>query len=156
MRIQLIAVGTRMPDWVNQGFAEYAGRLPREWNFQLHEIAIAKRSKNNDSTRLMRLEGEHLLARVATSARIIALDTAGQCWDTKTLAQYLARWMNEARDLALLIGGPDGLHQDVKNRAEIIWSLSPLTYPHALVRIVVTEQLYRAWSLLNNHPYHRA
>lgn len=156
MRIHLLAVGTRMPDWVEAGFAEYAGRLPPECGLVLREIPPERRGKNPDVARLKAKEGERLLAAVPKGARIIALDVTGRAWSTEQLAERLGGWQQDGRDVALLVGGPDGLAPECLDRAEARWSLSPLTFPHPLVRIVLAEQLYRAWSILAGHPYHRA
>lgn len=156
MRISLIAVGARMPAWVNEGFADYAERLPREWHLALIQINSGKRRKNVDLARLLEEEGRRMLAAIPFNTRVIALDQAGRQWSTAQLAQQLDDWLQDGRDVALLVGGPEGLDGACKSRAETLWSLSPLTFPHALVRVIVAEQLYRAWSLLHNHPYHRA
>lgn len=156
MRIHLVAVGTRMPAWVKAGFAEYASRLPRECALELIEIPAAKRGRRMVVERMLREEGERMLAAVPRGARIVALDTAGRQWDTKELARALGTWLHAGRDVALLVGGPEGLDAACRARAEQTWSLSRLTFPHPLVRVVVAEQLYRAWSMLHNHPYHRA
>ncbi len=156
MKIHLLAVGTRMPDWVQAGYREYAVRLPRECALNLIEIPAGKRSPKADLIRLTRAEGERLLAAVPAGSRLIALDERGREWTTVELAEQLAGWLREGRDLSLLVGGPDGLDMACRERAEQLWSLSRLTLPHPLVRILVAEQLYRAWSLLHGHPYHRA
>lgn len=145
-----------MPAWVQAGYREYATRLPRECALNLIEIPAGKRSPNADLTRLIRAEGERLQAAVPSGSRIIALDERGREWNTAELADQLTGWLREGRDLSLLVGGPDGLDAPCRDRAEQLWSLSRLTLPHPLVRIVVAEQLYRAWSLLHHHPYHRA
>ncbi|MDQ5909840.1 MAG: rRNA (pseudouridine1915-N3)-methyltransferase [Pseudomonadota bacterium] len=145
-----------MPDWVKAGYLEYAVRLPRECALHLIEIPAGKRGPNADLPRIIRTEGERLLAAVPSSSCVIALDERGREWSTAELAQRLADWLQEGRDLSLLVGGPDGLDAPCRDRAEHLWSLSRLTLPHPLVRIVVAEQLYRAWSLLHHHPYHRA
>lgn len=155
MRIRLIAVGTRMPAWVESGYADYAGRLPREIRLELVELPVEHRGKNADIARLRSAEGEKLL-KAAGDSRIIAFDERGAQPDTLGWSEALKGWMRDGRDVSLLIGGPDGHAPAVLLKAEAKWSLSKLTYPHALVRVVVAEQLYRAWSLLNNHPYHRA
>ncbi len=144
-----------MPDWVQAGYREYAARLPRECALNLIEIPAGKRSANADLTRIVRVEGERLLAAVPSGSRLIALDERGREWNTVELADQLTGWLREGRDLSLLVGGPDGLDALCRDRAEQCWSLSRLTLPHPLVRIVVAEQLYRAWSLLHHHPYHR-
>lgn len=155
MIIHLIAVGTKMPAWVEQGFREYAGRMPPECRLQLTEIAPGRRTKGADLVRLLRQEGERLLAAVPASALVIALAVDGRALDTPALSQKLSHWLQDGRDVALLVGGPEGLDEACLRRAEQSWSLSPLTLPHPLVRIVVAEQIYRAWSLLQGHPYHR-
>jgi 23S rRNA (pseudouridine1915-N3)-methyltransferase len=156
MRIHLIAVGTRMPQWVVQGYRDYARRLPRECCLQLVEIPPGRRSKAQAAVTAQLEEGRHMLAAVPKICTVVALDVAGHAWSTAELATQLDRWLGSGRDVALLVGGPDGLAPDCLARAEHRWSLSTLTFPHALVRILVAEQLYRAWSILSNHPYHRA
>jgi len=156
VKIHLLAIGTRMPDWVKFGYAEYAGRLPRECALHLIEIPASKRGSNTDVARIIRDEGEHLLAATPAGSRLIGLDERGQEWSTAELAEQLTGWLQGGRDLSLLVGGPDGLDSACRARADQLWSLSRLTLPHPLVRVVVAEQLYRAWSLLRNHPYHRA
>ena len=155
MRIHLIAVGTRMPGWVEQGYREYARRLPPECALELREIPLAKRGRNADIERLRRREGEKMAAAVPKGAQTVALEVNGRPWSTEQLSERVGDWLAGGRDLALLVGGPDGIDPDLSRRAEQRWSLSPLTLPHPLVRVVVAEQLYRAWSLLNGHPYHR-
>ena len=154
MKIQLIAVGTKMPDWVTAGFTEYQRRFPKEIPLELIEIPAGKRGKNADIARILQKEGELTMA-AAGKARIVILDIPGKPWTTEQLAQQLEVWKQDGRDVALLIGGPEGLSPECKAAAEQSWSLSPLTLPHPLVRIVVAESLYRAWSITTNHPYHR-
>lgn len=155
MRIQLVAVGNRMPDWVSAGYDEYAKRLPRECELILKEIAPAKRGKNADIARITEDEGTRMLAALDRDSQVVALDLGGKAWSTPELAQNLDRWLAGGRDVALLVGGPDGLAPACRQRANQIWSLSNLTFPHPVVRIIVAEQIYRAWSILQNHPYHR-
>ncbi len=155
MRIHLIAVGHRMPRWVNEGFEEFARRMPAECALRLVEIVPGKRAKGADTERIVRDEGRRLLAAVPKGCRLLVLDVSGHRWTTPQLARELASWLQEGRDLGLLVGGPDGLSEECRRAAEGTWSLSPLTFPHGLVRILVAEQLYRAWSLLHHHPYHR-
>ena len=152
MRAFLIAVGERMPAWVQQGFAEYAKRLSRELPLELIEVA----AKSRDPARAMSEEGAALLAAIPKGAHVVALDGRGRAWSSEELAQQLARWRMQGKDLAFLIGGADGFASTVLDRADQKWSLGPATLPHPLVRVVVVEQLYRAASLLANHPYHRA
>lgn len=156
MRIRLIAVGTRLPEWVQAGYREYAERLPRECRLELREIPSGQRSRGADLKRAVRDEGGRILAALKSGDRVVALDVAGRSMDTMGLARRLGDWLQDGRDIALLIGGPDGLAPACLERCELRWSLSPLTLPHGLVRVVVAEQLYRAWSVLAKHPYHRA
>lgn len=155
MRIHLITVGTRMPEWVNMGYGEFAGRLPPECRLHLIEIPLPKRAKGQDTARCVRQEGVRMLAAIPKGCRVWALDVAGKEYSTEGLAKELAQWLQGGRDVALLVGGPDGLADDCLRQAERRWSLSQLTLPHMLVRIVAAEQLYRAWTLLQGHPYHR-
>ncbi|MEJ1379214.1 MAG: 23S rRNA (pseudouridine(1915)-N(3))-methyltransferase RlmH, partial [Candidatus Sedimenticola sp. (ex Thyasira tokunagai)] len=123
---------------------------------QLVEIAPGHRGKSADVARTVRDEGERMLKAIPRNCRVMALDVKGKAWSTEQLSSRLGGWMGEGQDLALLVGGPEGLAAECLQRADNRWSLSPLTMPHPLVRVVVAEQLYRAWSLLRNHPYHRA
>ena len=156
MQIHLIAVGDRMPRWVQDGYDEYARRLPAECALRLVEVPAGRRGKNADIARILRDETKRLLAAVPKDADVIALEVGGRAWSTGQLADRLDGWMNSGRDLALLVGGPEGLGEAARTAAREQWSLSPLTLPHPLVRVVIAEQLYRAWSILRNHPYHRA
>jgi 23S rRNA (pseudouridine1915-N3)-methyltransferase len=156
VRIHLIAAGTRMPSWVSEGFDDYAGRMPPECRLLLKEIPLGASRSGGDSRKAMQEESEKMLSAVPEGANLIALDVRGKALATEELAKQLNQWLQEGRDQALLIGGPDGLAPDCLARASLRLSLSPLTLPHGLVRVVVAEQLYRAWSILKNHPYHRA
>jgi len=156
MRIHLIAVGTRMPSWVVEGYQEYAKRLPRECHLQLVEVPLSKRHKSLTAAQAKQREGEAMLAALPKDCSVIALDVGGKSWRTEDLARHLGDWLGSGRDVALLVGGPDGLSRSCLDRADQHWSLSALTYPHALVRIVLAEQLYRAWTLNTGHPYHRS
>lgn len=155
MHIHLVAVGQKPPAWVNEAWREYARRMPRECKVHLTEIPAGRRHKNASITPIVAAEGARMLSAVPRGARVIALDERGREWDTRQLAAEMDGWMREGRDIALLVGGPDGLAQACRERADHTWSLSRLTLPHALVRIVLIEQLYRAWSLNARHPYHR-
>ena len=155
MRVRLLAVGTRMPDWVEAGVAEYRKRLSRDVQVEVVEIPLARRGKNADIERARREEGQALLAAIPPGDGVIALDVLGKPWSTEQLSRNLGGWLGEGRNVNLLVGGPDGLAPEVLQRAEQRWSLSPLTLPHPLVRILVVEQIYRAWTLLHGHPYHR-
>ena len=155
MRIRLLALGTRVPAWVEQGYRDYARRLRAGWSLELVEVAAVKRSGRTPIARLVEAEGERLLAALPARTNVVALDERGAALSSADLARRLAAWQREGRPLTLLIGGPDGLSERCLARASLRWSLSPLTLPHALVRVVVAEQLYRAWSILHHHPYHR-
>lgn len=144
-----------MPAWVTQGYEEYARRLPADCGLRLVEIPAGKRGKGADIARITQQEGEKMLAALPKGARVVVLDVKGRPWSTEVLSQELDAWRHDGRDVALLVGGPEGLAPECVARAEQRWSLSNLTLPHPLVRIVVAEQLYRAWSILHNHPYHR-
>lgn len=144
-----------MPAWVTQGVEEYRKRLPREMALEIVEIAPGPRNKSADPDRAIRVEGDRLLAKLGKNERVVALDVEGSGWSTSSLAQRLRQWQMEGGDVALLVGGPDGLDPRCLERASLRWSLSPLTLPHPLVRIMLAEQLYRGWTLLAGHPYHR-
>lgn len=155
MQIHLIAVGDRMPAWVETGYHEYAKRLPRECRLVLHEIPAGRRAKGADLGRLIEQEGARQLAAIPAGARVVALDRGGRQRDTEQLAVELKKRLADGRHLALLVGGPEGLAPACRARADETWSLSLLTLAHPLVRVVLAEQLYRAWSVINNLPYHR-
>jgi 23S rRNA (pseudouridine1915-N3)-methyltransferase len=146
MKCRLIAAGTRLPAWVNAGFEEYRKRLRKPVSLELHEIPVSNAAK----------EGAAMLAALGRDDYVVALAIPGRSMDTVALSAWLERRLPEGRTLALLIGGPDGLDGACLQRADLQWSLSPLTLPHAMVRIIVAEQLYRAISLQAGHPYHRA
>lgn len=144
-----------MPGWVEQGYEQYARRFPSDMPLSLTEIAAGKRGKNADIKRILHKEGELILAAIPKGNRIVTLEVTGQPWDTAQLAQNMQNWQMDGRDISLLIGGPEGLPPQCIALSEQKWSLSALTLPHPLVRIVVAESLYRAWSLNTHHPYHR-
>lgn len=156
MRIHLLSVGTRMPKWITEGYTDYAKRLPPECALRLVEIQPGYRAKGIDTNRVLAEEGERMLKALPAGAWIVALDINGNARSTEEWANELNRRIASGRDLAFLLGGPDGLATSCLDRADANWSLSRLTFPHALVRIIVAEQIYRAWSLLQRHPYHRA
>ncbi|MDR3385739.1 MAG: 23S rRNA (pseudouridine(1915)-N(3))-methyltransferase RlmH [Rudaea sp.] len=154
MHARLIAVGDRMPAWVTAGCDEYAKRLQHELPLELVEISTKGRGQR-EPARAIADEGLAMLAAIPKGAHVVALDGRGKPWSSEELAQQLQRWRMQGTDLAFLVGGPDGLAPAVLERAHQRWSLGPLTLPHPLVRVVLAEQLYRAVSLLGNHPYHR-
>lgn len=156
MRIRLLCVGTRVPEWIDAGFQYYARRLPRECALQLQTLPTAKRQGAGGVASQVAAEGERMLAALPSRAWVVALDERGSGWDTRILSQRLNAWLASGREPVLMVGGPDGLAPACLQRAKERWSLSPMTFPHALVRVLVAEQLYRAWSLLHNHPYHRS
>ena len=155
MRIHLIAVGNRMPDWVEKGYQEYARRLPASCTLKLIEVNPGHRGKGADIQKAIKEESIKMLAAIPKGVRVIALDEKGKQWRTQQLAEQLEEWMQDGRDVALLVGGPDGLSAECKQMAGQTWSLSQLTLPHPLVRVVLAEQVYRAWSVVQGHPYHR-
>lgn len=144
-----------MPEWVKEGYQTYAERFPPEINFELKEVELLKRHKKDAVQPIIDQEGEALLAAIPPRSQVIALDDEGEQWNTPMLARQLQTWKDESQTISLLIGGPDGLSSACLARASRKWSLSKLTFPHPLVRIIVVEQLYRAWTILTNHPYHR-
>lgn len=156
MKARLVAVGERPPAWVSTGFAEYRKRLAHWLPLELVEVPPGLRGKNRDVARAMADEGGRVLAALPRSATVVMLDGGGRAWSSEELAQRLEHWRTQGRDLALLVGGPEGHAPEVRARADESWSLGPLTLPHMLVRLLVAEQLYRAAALLANHPYHRA
>jgi len=156
MKCRLIAAGTRLPDWVNSGYLDYRKRLRTPLVLDLHEISVATRSAGENPQRAVQREGADMLAAIGRDDYVVALDIAGKSMSTEQVSVWLAERLRDARPLALLIGGPDGLAPSCRERADFTWSLSPLTLPHALARVVVAEQIYRAMSLLAGHPYHRA
>ncbi|NOY16744.1 MAG: 23S rRNA (pseudouridine(1915)-N(3))-methyltransferase RlmH [Gammaproteobacteria bacterium] len=155
MQIHLIAVGRKMPQWVDQAYHEYARRMPRHCSIKLIEINAGKRSKGADVARINRDEGERLLQAIPDGSRVIAMERSGREKNTEQLALSMEKWLVGGQDVTLLIGGPEGLSQACIDRADECWSLSKMTFAHPLVRVVLAEQLYRAWSIIAGLPYHR-
>jgi 23S rRNA (pseudouridine1915-N3)-methyltransferase len=155
MRVHVIAMGDRMPGWVEQGYQEYTKRLGSEFQLQLHELSPEKRGKGADVKRILQKEGERMLQAIPTDCDVVALDREGQMLSTEMLADKLKHWLGAGRDLALLIGGPEGMSAQCLQRAQLRLSFSPMTFPHPLVRVILAEQFYRAYSILKNHPYHK-
>lgn len=155
MKIRLLAVGTKMPAWVNTGVETYRKRLPRDFSLEIEEIPLGQRSKNADVAKARTQEAQRIRDKIRGDEYIVALEVQGKPWSTEQLAQEADAWRMQGRDVVLLVGGPDGLEPSLSATANQAWSLSPLTLPHPLVRIMLAEQLYRAWTLLVGHPYHR-
>ncbi|QBL08614.1 23S rRNA (pseudouridine(1915)-N(3))-methyltransferase RlmH [Rheinheimera sp. D18] len=155
MKLILIAVGSKMPAWVQSGYDEYARRFPRDMPLELIEVPAGKRGKNADIKRILEQEGEKMLAAVPRGSKIVTLEVTGETWSSPQLSTKLTDWLRDGRDVCLLVGGPEGLAPACIAASEAKWSLSALTLPHPLVRVVLAESLYRAWSICTNHPYHR-
>lgn len=156
MRIHLLAVGQKMPAWVDEACADFLKRMPPELRLNIIELPLARRGKNPDIPRIVRDEGRKLLGAIPSGCMLVALDVRGARVTTEKFSTILHGWMQQGQDVALIIGGPDGISDEVLQQSHLKLSLSDLTFPHPLVRIMLVEQLYRAWSILNNHPYHRA
>jgi len=155
MKLLIVSVGHKMPGWITAGFNEYAKRMPREARIELLEIKPEPRTTGKTTAQIMEAEAQRVIAALPQSSLRIALDERGAQPTTKQLAAQMQDWMRAGRDIAFIIGGADGLHESVKRAAQQMMALSSLTLPHAMVRVLLAEQLYRAHSLLHNHPYHR-
>jgi len=155
VHIRLLAVGDRQPSWVDDAFGIYIERFPREWKFRLDTIATVRRNKNDKSRQAMEAEGELITAKLNQTEQVVLLDERGKQLTSKSLASKLSDWQSDGRDLCFVIGGPDGVSDSVRQRADMMWSLSQLTLPHGMARALLSEQLYRAWSLQTGHQYHR-
>ncbi|SAK94866.1 23S rRNA (pseudouridine(1915)-N(3))-methyltransferase RlmH [Caballeronia ptereochthonis] len=156
MKLVILAVGHKMPDWITNGFEEYAKRMPPVLRIELKEIKPEQRSSGRNAESVMAAEKQRIEAALPKNARVVALDERGRDWTTMQLASALPGWQQDGRDVAFVIGGADGLAPEVKARAELMLRVSSLTLPHGMVRVLLAEQLYRAWSITQNHPYHRA
>ncbi|MCF6318091.1 MAG: 23S rRNA (pseudouridine(1915)-N(3))-methyltransferase RlmH [Proteobacteria bacterium] len=155
MKIRLLAVGQKMPKWVQQTFNDYNNRLAKTQQLELVEIPPVHRSKTTNPLKAMQVEGEYILSTLKPHEKLILLDELGKPIATKFLAQSIKAWQMDGLDIAIVIGGADGVSTEVKKKAYAKWSLSLLTFPHPLVRVIVMEQIYRAYSIIANHPYHR-
>lgn len=156
MHIRLIAVGDRQPAWVDDAFDAYARRLPKQWRFRLDVVASGRRSKGSGTAAAVEAEGQIVLGLIKAAERLVVLDEHGTETSSVELAQRLSAWQAAGKDLCFVIGGPDGVSKACTERADFRWSLSKLTLPHGLARVLLAEQLYRAWTVANGHPYHRA
>ena len=155
MKINLIAIGNKMPDWVELASNDFSKRLPAEIKFNSILLPLIKRGKNPDINRIVRDESRKLLAAVPRDSLLVVLDVLGKPVTTMKLASMLESWLQQAQDVSIVIGGPDGVSDELLSKAALKLSLSALTFPHQLVRVILLEQIYRAWSILNKHPYHR-
>lgn len=155
MRLLVIAAGNRQPTWVAEGFDDYARRLRGSCTLELLEVPLGHRSKSSSNQKARKDEGERMLRAIPSTAHVIALTLAGRPWSTEQLAERLRHWATLGAPVCLLVGGPDGLSDECAARAAGQWSISPLTFPHGLVRVLLAEALYRAWTLNEGHPYHR-
>lgn len=156
MKLHIVAVGHKMPGWIASGFDEYAKRMPPELRIELREVKPELRSGSRAADSVMAAEQQRIEAALPKNARVVALDERGRDWTTMQLAQALPAWQQDGRDVAFVIGGADGLAPALKSSAELLLRVSSLTLPHGMVRVLLAEQLYRAWSITQNHPYHRA
>ncbi len=155
MQLIIAAVGHKMPGWIETGFAEYAKRMPPECRLHLKEIKPVDRSGSKTAETVMTLERTRIESAIPKGSRIIALDEHGKDITTVQLSQYLLQWQQDGRDVTFVIGGADGLDAGFKGAADMLVRISSLTLPHGMVRVLLAEQLYRAWSITQNHPYHR-
>lgn len=155
MRLTIIGLSHRLPDWQQAGIDDYVRRFPRDWPLKLVELPPDKRSQGRNPAQVMADEAQRLRQNIARGARLVALDERGAAWSTRQLAEQMKRWQADGRETVFIIGGTDGLDADLKREADQLLQLSALTLPHGLVRVLLVEQLYRAVSIINNHPYHR-
>ncbi|MBE9559499.1 MAG: 23S rRNA (pseudouridine(1915)-N(3))-methyltransferase RlmH [Proteobacteria bacterium] len=156
MKINLIAIGNKMPDWVNAASDDFVKRLPAEIKINPILLPLIKRGKNPDIPRIVRDESRKILNAVPKDSQLVVLDVRGRAVTTMKLSALLETWLQQGQDVSIVIGGPDGVSDELLSKASMKLSLSALTFPHPLVRVILLEQIYRAWSIINNHPYHRA
>jgi 23S rRNA (pseudouridine1915-N3)-methyltransferase len=156
VKINLIAIGNKMPDWVDVASNDFTKRLPAEIKINLISLPLIKRGKNPDIPRIIRDESRKLLCAVPKDSLLVVLDVLGKPVTTMKFSNILDTWIQQGQDISIVIGGPDGVSDELLSQARQKISLSALTFPHPLVRVILLEQIYRAWSILNNHPYHRA
>lgn len=156
MQLEIVAVGKKMPGWVDEAFADYQRRFPRNLQVKLKALEASRRTATVNQQRGRQVESDLLISAVAPGSRVVCLDEGGKSWSTAQVSNQLADWMQDGRSVSLLIGGADGMTEQCLQQADQRWSLSPLTLPHPMVRVILIEQLYRGWSMLQNMPYHRA
>jgi len=155
MKVHLIAVGKKIPEWINSGYAEFSKRMPPELQIDLIEITPSVRNKTTPTEKNIKEEGKRIQSAIPANSRLIVLDEKGKNFSSIALSKKMESWLPMGQDIVLVIGGADGIDPKIKQQADEKWSLSSFTLPHALVRVVIAEQLYRAWSILKGHPYHR-
>jgi 23S rRNA (pseudouridine1915-N3)-methyltransferase len=155
MKLLILAVGHKMPSWITEGFNEYTKRMPREAKIELIEIKPEPRTTGKTVVQIMEAEAQRIQAALPKDVLRIALDERGKHWTTRQLTDQMKDWLSSGRDVAFIIGGADGLHESIRGSANQLLALSAMVLPHGMVRVLLAEQLYRAHSLLNNHPYHR-
>lgn len=155
MHIRLVAVGDRQPAWVNAAFDDYVTRLPQQWRFRLDEVATSARRKSQQAAAAKTDETRAILSGLKPGEQVVLLDERGRQFTSRELAGKVDQWQTVGEDVVFIIGGPDGVGEELNERADLVWSLSRLTLPHGLARVLYAEQMYRAWSLLSGHPYHR-
>jgi len=155
MKFKVLAVGPKMPSWVVEGTHDYLKRLPRDLTVEFVPLSLGSRGKNQPIAKAIEQEGDAMMAAIRETDHVVALDLAGKLWSTVELSNQLQTWREDAKDVCMLIGGPDGLDARCLARSDQKWCLSNLTLPHPLVRVLLAEQLYRAWSITQNHPYHK-
>lgn len=144
-----------MPSWVQEAVNEYSKRMPSHCRIEIKELQAEHRGKNADLKRLLESEGDSILQAIPAGCHVVALDRIGKQLDTQAVSAHMQNWMSDGKDVALIIGGPEGLSRQVVQKSDMVWSLSALTFAHPLVRVILAEQLYRAWTILDHHPYHR-
>jgi 23S rRNA (pseudouridine1915-N3)-methyltransferase len=156
VNLRILAASNKQPAWVDAAFGEYAKRFSGGWHLELRTVPLGKRSARSTPGRAVEDEGRRMLKQIGSGEIVVALSESGTAWNTDQLTDQLRRWAERGSPVCFLIGGPDGLADCCESRADVAWSLSALTLPHGIVRIVIAEALYRAWSVLRGHPYHRA
>ena len=155
MKLEVVTVGNRPPSWLRDGLDEYRRRIPKEWGLSLREIPLPKRRKGALTQALVRTEFEKIRSISVPHSRKVVMAATGKIWSSEDLASHLGNWLKDYQMVQFFVGGPDGLDKDLLDSADDIWSLSRLTFPHAFVPVLILEQIYRAWTMIKHHPYHR-